>query len=177
MATPIVTPEELLTQLSLLAKRVTQQASSVAHIVLQHEEEKLADSTDPAIKHISERIEQSRDILNLEDDWDDEGSPAYKTSTWERATTFLRRTALRLWKEYHLILDAPKILPGPAGSIDLHWKTAQRELLINIPEVLDEPANFYGDNSTSREHPPSQMVKGSLDTSKDNQWLLMWLMQ
>jgi len=130
-----------------------------------------------AIKHILEAIEQSKNILAFEDDWDEEGSPPYKLATWGRATTFLLRSALLLWEEYYRTLDAPKILPGPAGSIDLHWKTARRELLINIPDTLGEPANFYGDDSSSREHSPHQMVKGMLDISKDNQWLLMWLMQ
>ena len=174
MATPMVTPEELLRQLTL---RLTIQATSAAHIGLQRQEEPPHDFSDPVLKHILEKIEESRTILNFEDNGDDEGSPAYKTSTWERATTFLHRSALQLWKDYHLILDVPKILPGPAGSIDLHWKTARRELLINIHDTLDEPANFYGDDSAASEHSPTQVVKGILDTSKDNQWLLMWLMQ
>jgi hypothetical protein len=146
------------------------------------EESEYGDSTqqrsaDIAIKHILEAIELSKYILTFEDDWDDDGSPAYKFATWGRAAAFLHRSALQMLKDYHVILDAPKILPGPAGSIDLHWKTSRRELLINIPEILDEPANFYGDDSTSNEHPPNQTVKGILNTSKDNQWLLMWLMQ
>jgi hypothetical protein len=134
-------------------------------------------SADIAIKHILEAIEQSRYMLAFEDDWDEEGSPAYTGATWERATAFLLRSARQLWEDNHLSLDAPKILPGPAGSIDLHWKTTRRELLINIPDTPDEPANFYGDNSSSREHLPNQTVKGVLDTSKDHPWLLMWLMQ
>jgi hypothetical protein len=173
----MATPEELLVQLSRWTQLLTKQATSAAEIAIQRQEGRPYDSTDPSIKHIFERIEQSRDILNFEDDWDDEGSPAYKTSTWERATSFLRRSALHLWQAHHIVLDIPKILPGPVGSIDLHWKTDQRELLINIPETLDEPANFYGDDSASREHLPNQTVKGTLDTSKENQWLLMWLMQ
>jgi hypothetical protein len=130
-----------------------------------------------AIKHILESIEQSKYILTFQDDWDDQGSPAYRSATWQRATGFLSRGAQQLWEENHLSLDVPKILPGPAGSIDLHWRTLHRELLINIPDAVDEPANFYGDDSISKEHPPSQMVKGVIDTSKDYLWLLMWLMQ
>jgi hypothetical protein len=169
----MATAEELLT----LALQLRNQMTSATHIPLQKREEEPPDFADVAIKHITEAIEQSKYILKFEDDWDDEGSPAYKVSTWERATTFLRRSAQLLWKEYHVALDAPKILPGPAGSIDLHWKTTRRELLINIPDTPDEPANFYGDDSASNEHPAKQTIKGILDTAKDNQWLLMWLMQ
>jgi hypothetical protein len=160
-----------------LALQLRRHMTSAAHIPLQNREEGPPDFADVAIKHILQAIELSKNILNFNDNWDDEGSPAYKVSTWDRATTFLRRSALQLWEEYHVILDAPKILPGPVGSIDLHWKTSRRELLINIPEILNEPANFYGDDSTSNDRSPSQMVKGIIDTSKDNQWLLMWLMQ
>jgi hypothetical protein len=134
-------------------------------------------SADIAIKHISEVIEQSKHILAFEDDWDDDGSPAYTVDTWDRATDFLLRNARYLWEENHLPLDAPKILPGPSGSIDLHWKTTHRELLINIPASSDESANFYGDDSLSRDHPSNQTVKGIIDTSKDHLWLLIWLMQ
>jgi hypothetical protein len=133
--------------------------------------------TDVAIKNILEAIEQSKNILAFKDDWDGEGSPAYKAATWQRAAAFLRHSALQLWQAHQVILDAPKILPGPIGSIDLHWKTDRREVLINIPEALDEPENFYGDDSVSTDHLLGQMVKGILDTSKDSQWLLMWLMQ
>jgi hypothetical protein len=134
-------------------------------------------SVDIAIKHILEVIEQSKHILTLEDDWDEEGSQAYTLATWERATTFLQLGARQLWEENQVALEAPKILPGPSGSIDLHWKMARRELLINIPESVGKPANFYGDDSSSHDQVPSQTVKGTLDTTKDNQWLMMWLMQ
>jgi hypothetical protein len=125
-------------------------------------------SADVAIKHILEVIEQSKYILAFEDDWDDEDSPAYRLATWERAIAFLLKNARKLWEENHLTLEVPKILPGPAGSIDLHWKMARRELLINIPDTQDEPANFYGDDLSSNVHLPNQTVKGILDTSKDN---------
>jgi hypothetical protein len=169
----MATAEELLT----LALQLHRQMARAAHIPLQKQGEEPPDSAAVDIKHITEAIELSKHILSFHDNWDDEGSPGYKLTTWERATGFLRRAALHLREDYRRILDAPKILPGPAGSIDLHWKTARRELLINIPEGLDEPANFYGDDSASNEHPANQTVKGVLDTSKDNQWLLMWLMQ
>ncbi len=161
--------EEFFTFLQL----AKQKAASAAHIPFQRREE----FTDVAIKNILEAIEQSKNILTFKDDWDGEGSPAYKAATWQRAAAFLRHSALQLWQAHQVILDVPKILPGPVGSIDLHWKTDRRELLINIPEALDEPANFYGDDSVSTDHLLGQMVKGILDTSKDSQWLLMWLMQ
>lgn len=123
------------------------------------------------IRHIIEAISKSKKILALEDDWDDAGSPAYKHATWNRAKDFLIASAHSVWISAQIRVDAPKILPGPDGSIDIHWKSAQKELLINIPEDVSESARYYGDNKTG------QIVKGNLNISVDNRWLMMWLMQ
>jgi hypothetical protein len=120
------------------------------------------------IRRILEVVEQSKSILDLEEDWDGEGSSAYNAATWQKAVDFLVRNALHVWQSQQLRLEAPRISPGPDGSIDLHWKTSQRELLINIPAEEDQLASFYGDNKAG------QIVKGFLHISKGNQWLLMW---
>lgn len=119
---------------------------------------------------INEVIESSRSILDLEEDWDEQGSPGYKESTWSRATNFVKDLALANrgigiggW------VDPPRILPGPEGSIDIHWKTSKRELLINISDDDEEPADFYGCGNSN------DTIKGKLDTSLPNEWILMWL--
>lgn len=124
-----------------------------------------------AIEHIIDAISRSRKILDLQYDWDDAGSPRYSKTTWERMKNFLLASAEALWLLDHRRLDAPKILPGPDGSIDIHWKSNQRELLINIAEEISELAHYYGDNKNG------QIIKGTLNISVDNQWLLLWLMQ
>ncbi|HLG13013.1 MAG TPA: hypothetical protein VJH03_00595 [Blastocatellia bacterium] len=118
---------------------------------------------------IRQAIEESRRILDLKDNWDDEGSPAYEESTWARALDFLTLNAITLWRHRAVWVCAPRILPGPQGSIDLHWRTGGRELLVNIPASLSEPADFYGDNGSCN------VIKGKLDTSEDNEWILLWL--
>ena len=123
----------------------------------------------PALSHILEAIQKSRRILDLQDDWDEEGSPGYAASTWERATGFLADNAIRLWRDKGVYVDAPRVLPGPEGSIDLHWRSHDRQLLINVPPDVDEPATYYGQKSVD------QVVKGNLDTSAQNEWLLMWI--
>ncbi len=118
---------------------------------------------------IKRAIDESRRILELEDNWDDEGSPRYEESTLIRATTFLVRTAQEYYKLYNIWIDAPRILHGPEGSIDLHWKTPSHELLINIPANSESPVEFYGDSGNSKS------IKGQLDFSSNNVWILMWL--
>jgi hypothetical protein len=125
----------------------------------------------PNFGQILREIEKSQHLLELEHDWDGEGSPGYEKQTWDRATTFLSHNIILLWQLYHVCVDVPRISPGPDGSIDIHWKSKSPELLINIPSDLSEPADYYGDNKLG------QIVKGVLDTSVKNLWLLMWLMQ
>jgi hypothetical protein len=119
---------------------------------------------------IEEAIEESRSLLELEDVWDGEGSPGYTGDTWNRAIEFLKDNTRRLRDILGVRISAPGISPGPNGSIDLHWKTVSRELLINIPTDPDQPAGYYGDDMGKNR------IKGTLDTSGRNEWLLMWLM-
>ncbi len=94
-------------------------------------------------------IEKSKYILELEDDWDDEGSLAYEKVTWLRAINFLLDYANAYYDQIKLI-TTPKIYHGPDGSIDILWENENISLLINIPED-EEKANFYGKNIKGQE--------------------------
>lgn len=120
---------------------------------------------------IRRAIEKSRSILNLGENWDEEGSPAYVEATWKRATDFIVQITASYRQVIGTWVEPPKITPGPEGSIDIRWKMPDRTLLINIPVNGDEPAEFYGDNKAS------DAINGTLDTSSQNQWILMWLMR
>ena len=109
-------------------------------------------------------------MLALEDDWDGEGSPSYQEETWKRAVTFLLENALSLWNEKGIRIQAPAIHNGPEGSIDLYWETADRKLLINVLADAQEAATFYGYDSR-------QEVKGILQLSAQNRWLILWQME
>ena len=81
--------------------------------------------------------EAKKRILHLEEDWDDEGWPAYEEKTLDDAAAFL----------YGLDpIQAKKvrILPASGGSIDLHWKTEKFEFLINFSP--DGSVDYYGDD-------------------------------
>lgn len=121
------------------------------------------------LQHLLTEIKESRAILDLQDDWDEEGSPGYTHSTWKLAVNFLVQNALWLWLDNGIPVEPPRILPGPDGSIDIHWQTCDHELLVNVPRDVGTPATYYGDTSAG------ESVKGSLDLSADNQWLLKWL--
>lgn len=120
-------------------------------------------------------IGNSRKILQLGNNWDGEGSAGYSEVTWNRATNFLLSSAARYWRDHRRWVASPRITPGPDGSIDIHWKTPKRELLINIPANPEEPAAYYGDD---KEDGTENAVRGKkLDTSTYNEWIIAWLMK
>jgi hypothetical protein len=121
------------------------------------------------LSHLVETVDQSRWILALLHDWDEEGSPGYSQATWERASRFLLEHAARLLEEHGVQVPAPAIHPGPYGSLDLHWKEPKRELLVNIPADLAVSPDYYGHDRQGSE------IKGTLNTYASKQRLLMWL--
>lgn len=121
------------------------------------------------LAQIWDAIKASEWILGLEEDWNGEGAETVERATWERATRFLGNYAVRSWEKFLVIIDAPKIFPGPSGSIDLHWRTEEYELLVNIPADPEKFAEFYGDDYGNAH------IKGGFDPTGYNLGLLSWL--
>lgn len=126
--------------------------------------------SDP-FQHIWNAIDRSKSILDLKEDWDGEGALAYSNEVWERAVRFVRRYALKSYERFGSIVNAPRILPGPNGSIDVHWKEKNFELLVNIPTDPKELASFYGDDYSAAR------IKGTFDPESENVGLIFWLTQ
>ncbi len=123
-----------------------------------------------ALNALHSSFNRSKPMLEWADNWDDEGSPAIRQSTWDRMQQLLERALLSAWHISGTIPPQPPIIaPGPDGSIDVHWQFAGRELLLNIPVSTEEHAAFYGDNERG------EKVKGELDIDSDQRWLLEWL--
>jgi hypothetical protein len=119
---------------------------------------------------VADAIDSSRWMLQLEEDWDGEGSPGYSEETWDRAVGFLLKNALALWEDFRITPDAPGVHNGPAGSIDIYWNTPNGRLLINIPPENTGDASFYGSDKEGHE------IKGTLPIHSKNPWLLLWQM-
>jgi hypothetical protein len=128
----------------------------------------------PEIRSVREALNKSRDILKLEDDWDDAGSIGYAESTWFRVERFLMGNALKLWRSHKTCFEPPDISPGPEGSFDLHWKTADRELLINVPARPEASIGFYGDDNREG---TENAIRGKDLGSRDAEWIFLWLMK
>lgn len=90
-------------------------------------------------------IDKSQYILQLEKDWDDAGAEKYEEKTWINAVSFLLSYAKKLYDDFNIIINSPKIYHGPKGSIDILWEPSAYRLVINIPKEGDK-AMFYADN-------------------------------
>ena len=108
-------------------------------------------------------------LLQLEDDWDTEGSPAIAEESWNRAVEWLKNHAIQIWRSHGSEIDPPDIGPGPDGSIDLHWDFPEYELLINFPADPDAMADCYGDDRGAIR------FKATFDPRITNEGLLLWL--
>ena len=98
----------------------------------------------PDLKEFEEVLDKSRNILALQDDFDEEGSVHYAENTYKRAGEFVRK----LWKfsveNLISIPSLPKILPGPNGSIDVYLDSKSLSFLANIPNSLEKNITYYG---------------------------------
>src|SRR5438876_3492859 len=119
---------------------------------------------------IAEAIASSRGILDLKYDWDEQDSPGYEEATWQRAWDFLVRQANFPRESLGRDLPVPRILPGPHGSIDVHWKMPRFELLVNIPKDTSKPATFYGDDFGN------SSIRGHLNPAEAIPGLVVWLL-
>lgn len=125
----------------------------------------------PAIfKQLATQIETSKSILNLDKNWDEEGSVGYSESTLIQAIDFITNYAHWIWDEMRIVIDTPKFLPGPEGSIDLLWKKEKYELLINIPVPPNAIAGFYGDDKYGTK------IEGKFDIKSYNQGIFLCLL-
>ncbi|MCH7928245.1 MAG: hypothetical protein IID03_09750 [Candidatus Dadabacteria bacterium] len=121
----------------------------------------------PKFDELFKSIEKSKYILDLEDDWDDEGSPAYDKTTWIRAIKFIYNYTKKIYDERGKVIEPPKISQGPEGSIDILWKKESYRLLINIPLDYHKPGSFYGDDYHDVQ------FKGPIKTNNDSRWLAL----
>jgi len=110
-------------------------------------------------------------ILNLKENWDGEGGKRYNEETLDRAAEFIKKLSFYLWRKTQKLISSPNIFPGPDGSIDIHWKNAKFDLLVNIPENPNETATFSSDDYEKN------TVKGTFDHKKINPVLFYWLIE
>lgn len=119
-----------------------------------------------SLLEINKAINESKYILDLHDNWDDDGSIGYEKSTWDRSVGFLTVLGRKAFEVFNVKIDAPKIYQGPDGSIDMLWKKENYKLLVNFPSDVELPISFYGNTGAN------ETLKGSFDINNNSNLLL-----
>lgn len=146
-------------------------ASSTGAWLSHRNEYKPAEITFPADQYL-DLLNSSRHILALKHNWDGEGALPFQKATFDKAFELLIGFARYAFDQYTMTLPLPRVLPGPEGSVDLHWKTQNYEFLLNVP-AEGTFSTYYGNNARGEE------VNGKLLVSNlgRNHGLFLWLDQ
>lgn len=121
-------------------------------------------------RELKAEIEHAKTMLALVDDGDEEGAPGYSKNTLERAIKFASAHSAKGYDLCSSYPPTPRIGPGPDGSVDLHWKQKNWELLVNIPADETQMAVFYGDDYGAAK------FKGSFNPKTVKLGIVNWLM-
>jgi len=117
------------------------------------------------LKQLENIILDSKYILDLEEDWDDNESPAYDKATWIEAVNFLIKYATWILDEQQKIILMPKISHAPKSGIDILWENDKFRILIYINQD-GKSGLFYTDNTKQ------QLSEGQFDIEDINFKLL-----
>lgn len=137
-------PDELLEKMKMHPE--TNWEEIVSNAVENYIHALISRESSSKLEELKLEIEESKKILDLEKNWDGEGSIGYKEKTWNKMKAFLMKLAENYSKKYEFLIHTPFLNPGSNGAIDLHWQTNKFELLLSIPESDEVPINYYGDN-------------------------------
>jgi len=119
---------------------------------------------------VRQEIQESRRLLQYEDDWDGEGSPGYLEATWQETVEFVLQLLARLADEYAVRHQAMEIMPGTCGNIDVEIEFADHRLLFSVPRDPGTPIRFF-----AYEVATANAIKGTLGRSAPIGWLLQWI--
>jgi hypothetical protein len=119
---------------------------------------------------LANEIKRSSYILELPDNWDDEGSKSYKQETLIFAINFLLDYFYLLDRIYAHSIKVPQISHGVNGGIDILWKSEDYRLLINIHEAPSNIASFFGDDYKDNK------IKGTFNPAIKNYGLISSLL-
>lgn len=117
------------------------------------------------LKYLEKAYQKSEYIINLEDDWDDEGSTKYDFEIWKKALIFVNHYSTSLLLDFNKKIEMPKIYHGPNGSIDILLENENYSLLINYIGKIDK-AYYYGNDNFGN------ITKGEINATKFNSALI-----
>ena len=104
---------------------------------------------------LQKEIDTSKSMLNLPDDWDDEGSVRIDPEAWELSVKTAKDIFDFVYDLQGRFVPIPDITPYCDGSVDVFFKNEKLVLLLNVKKssTIEENENdnisFYGDDNSS----------------------------
>jgi hypothetical protein len=126
----------------------------------------------PRRDEIASAIRAARELAELGDDWDGEGSQGYSLNTWKRVKRFVLRQAALSESLLRATLPVPAINPADQASLDVFWQLSDRQLLVNFPADENAPITYYGQNSAG-----NNTISGRTTGREHRLDLVAWLIQ
>lgn len=122
------------------------------------------------LKPIYDEIENSKELLLLEEDWDGMGAKAPNKEIYDASIDFLMMYIHHLASR-RVFIETPEINLCPNQSIDLSWRAKNARMLINIrkDEQSVIKAFYYGDNIDNL-----NPIQGSVELDSVT-YLAMWM--
>lgn len=120
------------------------------------------------LDYFNKVIENSKYILDLQPDWDDENALQILPSVWDKAVRFMLNYVQYIYNYSGIKISTPSIDPCRDGSIDLSWRTQTARLLINIKD--NELASYYGDNYNG-----INGIEGFVELKQVQEFLATWM--
>lgn len=119
---------------------------------------------------LEELIEKSKWILDLQDNWDDEGASGFSEESFTDVVKFLRSLSRTMFLEYNIRIPMPTIGPSANSAFSIRWKTDSFILIVLFRK--DRVFEFYGDQLISG----INMLKGEFEYEKfiDNKGFMLW---
>jgi len=105
-----------------------------------------------AFKDIVDEINNSKYILELENNWDGMGAVIVPHELYQRGIEVLIMYANFIFDQYNkTVIQSPEINPCPNGTLDFSWTTENSRMLINIkPKDDDYVASCFGYSKVSK---------------------------
>jgi hypothetical protein len=126
-------------------------------------------SADENFNLFEKTVSEARYILNLPDDWDENGALRISEIVWNRAINFARHVTLWSCKYKRLSIGNVAISPIHSGGIDLYWQNDFCDLLINIP-ATGKLGTYHGENRNG------ESTSGALDLDETfPELVITWL--
>jgi len=113
------------------------------------------------LEYLKPVLEKAKYILELSDNWDDEGAQGYTKQSLDAASDFLLNYYNWLNSKHTGEFYLPNMFHGPNGTIDLDWREDEIRLLINI-DLNKNTGSFYADT------PNNQSTEGTFKLNNIN---------